>query len=198
MTNTLRLPSVVLVPVALLACGLAGCLSPRPDTSRYFTLPPAGSAPATGAPVPLVGLGPVTLPPYLDRNEVATRVSPEQLAYSASDRWAAPLASQVTGVLAEELRARIPAGDVVPWPWPLSPPPDVTVAVDFLRLEADASGGTTLHARWTVTVRGRAPLQGETRIEEPGAAGDARAAVAAMGKALSALAGQLADAARRP
>jgi hypothetical protein len=198
MTSPARLPTAAIASLALVALGLAGCLSPRPDTSRYFTLPPAGGAPAAGAPVPLVGLGPVTLPPYLDRNEVATRVSAEQLSYSSSDRWAAPLAGQVGRVLAEELRARIPAADVVAWPWPLSPVPDVAVAVDFLRLEADAAGGATLHARWTVTVRGRAPSQGETRIEEPGAAGDARSSVAAMGKALSALAGQLAGVARRP
>ncbi|HET8723664.1 MAG TPA: PqiC family protein [Anaeromyxobacteraceae bacterium] len=198
MTNPARLPLAALVPAVLLAGGLAGCLSPRPDTSRYFTLPATGTATAAGAPVPLVGLGPVTLPAYLDRNELATRVSPEQVGYSGSDRWAAPLAGQVAGLLAEELRTRVPATDVVQWPWPLSPVPDVAVAVDFLRLDADAAGGATLHARWTVTARGRAPRQGETRIDEPGTAGDARSSVAAMGKALSSLAGQLADAARRP
>ncbi|MEY2668512.1 MAG: hypothetical protein RJA59_1150 [Pseudomonadota bacterium] len=186
----MRTPLAIVAALSL----LPGCLGPRVDGSRYFTLPVAG-APAEGAPVAALGLGPVTLPPYLSRSEIATRVSPEQVTYSGNDRWAAPLEEQVGRALAEELRARLPAREVVRWPWALSPGPDVAVAVDFLRFEAASGGGATLHARWTVTVRGKAPLSGETRIEEPGGPGDVRASVAAMGRALSALAGQLVGAA---
>ncbi len=186
-------------PVAILAALslLPACLGPRVDGSRYFTLP-AAEAPAAGAPVAVLGLGPVTLPPYLSRPEVATRVSPEQVSYAGNDRWAAPLEDQVGRALAEELRARLPARKVVHWPWALSPGPDVAVAVDLLRFEADAGGGATLHARWTVTARGKPPVTGETRLHEGGAPGDVPGSVAAMGRALSALAGQLAGVAVKP
>jgi uncharacterized lipoprotein YmbA len=187
-----------LPPLVLLLAGLTGCLSPRADTSRYFTLPAASAPAGGGAAVPVLGLGPVTLPPYLDRNEVATRVSPEQVTYSGTDRWAGPLDDLVARALAEDLRARLPAVAVVRWPWPVQPGPDVAVAVDFLRLEADAGGGATLQARWTVTVRGSAPVPGESRIHEPSPAGDASAAAAALGRAVDGLAGELARAARRP
>ncbi len=53
-------------------CLLASCLGPRADSSRYFTLPPAG-APAAGPATLTVGLGPVTLPPWLSRPEIAIR-----------------------------------------------------------------------------------------------------------------------------
>lgn len=175
---------------------LPACLGPRVDGSRYFTLDApgasAGAAPAAGTPVAVLGLGPVTLPPYLSRPEVATRIGPEQLSYSSADRWAAPLEDLVAAALGEELRARLPAREVVRWPWPLGVPPDVSASVEFLRFEADAAGGATLHARWTVTARGKPPMTGETRLHEGGAAGDVPGSVAAMGRALSALAGQLA------
>jgi hypothetical protein len=174
---------------------LPACLGPRVDTSRYFTLPPAGSS-AAGVPIASVGLGPVTLPPYLSRPEVATRLGPEQIAYSANDRWAGPLDELTVQALSEELRARLPAREVQRWPWPLGAPPDVTASVEFLRFEADAAGGATIQARWTVSARGRAPAAGETRLHEGGAPGDVPGSVAALGRALGALAADLAAAAR--
>jgi uncharacterized lipoprotein YmbA len=176
---------------------LPACLGPRADASRYFTLPAAGE-PSARAPVASVGLGPVTLPPYLSRPEVATRLGPAQITYSANDRWAAPLEDLASQALSEELRARLPAREVLRWPWPLVAPPEVGVSVEFLRLEADAAGGATIQARWTVSARGRAPVTGETRLHEAGAPGDVPGSVAALGRALGALAADLAAAARAP
>jgi uncharacterized lipoprotein YmbA len=184
----------------LLAASIAACasLEPRPDRSRYYTLPPASAAATSAAPLASLGLGPVTLPPYVDRPEIATRVGAAEVAYGPDARWAAPLAEMVPRALAEDLRGRLPARDVIRWPWPLGSPPEVAVAVDLLRFEADAAGGATLEARWTVAVRGRAPATGETRVREAGPAGDAAASVAALGRALGALAADLAAAARAP
>jgi hypothetical protein len=175
---------------------LPGCLNPRPDTSRYFTLPSPSAAPATGPGVASLGLGPVTLPPYVGRLEIATRAGPDEIRYAAGDRWAAPLDEMVVRSLGDELRARVPARDVVRWPWPLQAPPEATVAVEFLRLEGDAAGGATLEARWTAAVRGRPPVSGETRVREPGQAGDVPGSVAALGRALGRLAAEVAAAVR--
>jgi uncharacterized lipoprotein YmbA len=183
------------IPLLAALALLPSCLGPRTDSSRYFTLPPAGT-PSGGAAVASVGLGPVNLPPYLSRPEVATRLGPEQVAYAGNDRWAAPLDELTARALSEELRARLPAREVVRWPWPVGAPPDVAATVEFLRFEADAAGGATLQARWTVSRRGGAPVTGETRLHEAGAAGDVPGSVAALGRALGALAADLAAAAR--
>jgi uncharacterized lipoprotein YmbA len=185
------------VAVALLGL-LPACLSPRTETSRYYTLPEVAPAPASAVPVAAVGLGPLTFPPYLLRTELATRLGPERIAYSTNDRWAAPLEDLVTRAFAEELRVGLPARDVVRWPWALSSPPEVAVAVDLLRFEADGPGGATLEARWTVTAQGLAPRSGETRVHEEGAAGDAGGSVSALGRALGVLARDVSAAARAP
>ncbi len=83
----------------MVACVIASAcsvLGPIPDRSRFFTLtasPPmdADRAEASGGAI-VYGLGPVVLPAYLDRNQVATRVSETEAAYSQWDRWAEPLA----------------------------------------------------------------------------------------------------------
>lgn len=184
----------VLAFLAALAL-LPGCLGPRVDGSRYFTLPLAG-APVAGAPVATVGLGRLTMPPYLSRPEVATRLGPDRLSYSSSDRWAAPLEDLAAAALGEELRARLPAREVLRGPWPLGAPPDVAVTVEFQRFEGDASGGATIQARWTVSPRGKPAVTGETRLHEDGPPGDVPGSVAALGRALGRLAVDLAAAAR--
>jgi len=186
------------VTVALLLL-LPACLGPRTESSRYYTLPeaaqsPTAQAPATGA--PSLGLGPITLPPYLDRPELATRLGPERITYASNDRWAAPLEELLVRALAEDLRTGLPAREIVRWPWPLGSPPEVSASVDLLRFEADPAGGATLEARWVVTLRGGASVTGETRVREGGAPGDAAASVSALGRALGVLARDVAAAAR--
>jgi uncharacterized lipoprotein YmbA len=115
---------------------------------------------------------------------------------SAQDRWAAPLPELFRRALAEELRALLPGWQLAEWPWPRTPPPDLAVAVDVLRFEADAAGGAQLEARWTVRAGAGAPVTGETRVAEKAPGGDVAASVAALGRALEALARDLAEAAR--
>jgi uncharacterized lipoprotein YmbA len=197
--------AAALAAVLAAATGAAGCLDPIPDRTRWYTLPAPAASPAPAAATPAaspagvatLGLGPVTLPPYLDRPEVVTRAAPERIDVSSRDRWAAPLPEQFRRALAEDLRALLPAWSVVEWPWPRNPPPDVAVAVDVLRFEADASGGALLEARWTVRRGAAAPVSGETRVAEAAPPGDVAASVAAMGRAAQALARDLAGATQR-
>ena len=146
--------------------------SARGPTAPATSPSPPRGRPPPGPPVASVGLGPVTLPPYLSRPEVATRIGPEEVAYAASDRWAAPLDELAVLALSEELRARLPAREVLRWPWPLGAPPEVAVSVVFLRFEADAAGGA--HARRPAGPSRRAagaPVTGETRHQRERGAG---------------------------
>ncbi len=98
--------------VALLAFVVAGCtfLSPRHDPSRFYTLSPrspAAIAPAARDAGPSVVVGPVTFPAYLDRNEVAVRVSPSELKYATAERWAEPLVQNFTRILVENLSSAL-------------------------------------------------------------------------------------------
>jgi uncharacterized lipoprotein YmbA len=70
--------------------------------------------------------------------------------------------------------------------------------VELIRFEGDATGGATVEARWVVTVRGQHPIRGQTLRHEPGAPGDVPGSVAALGRALGAVAADLAAAARKP
>jgi uncharacterized lipoprotein YmbA len=60
-----------------------------------------------------IGIGPVTLPKYLDRPQIVTFTSPYALNVVEFDRWAEPLESTFVRVLAENLALLLPRAHVV-------------------------------------------------------------------------------------
>ncbi len=149
MTNaTLRLAGLIT------ACMIAGCsiLGPTQDRTRFFTLntlPEPGASVAQSAAV--YGLGPIKLPAYLDRSEIAMRVSPTEVVYSNTDYWAEPLSATVSAVLLSNLATLLGTDRIVPYPWPVNAGVDYQIQITMLRFECDATGQCQLYSRWWIT-----------------------------------------------
>jgi uncharacterized lipoprotein YmbA len=187
-------------PAVALAAALAlvaGCLTlePRPDRTRYFVLEAAPSSPEPTRPaVPVLGVGPVRLPAYLDRPEIVTRAGSARIEVASGDRWAAPLDVLFTSVLAEDLRAAVPAREVYGWPWSGGVSPEWSVSVDVLRFDGEPDGTAVLEARWIVRRGGTLANQGVTMARERSATPEIAATVAALSRAIGALARDIAAA----
>jgi hypothetical protein len=180
---------IALCALALLA---AGCtvLAPQHDPSRFYTLLAREAATAgRGAGLSVI-VGPVTVPAYLDRNEVAVRVSPTELTYALAERWAEPLVQGFTRVLVEDLGAALGSDRVVAVTASTGVTPDYWIEVIVVRYEADVDGSAELTARWAVRDAGRKVL----RIRQSQHARQAAAATTEdRVSALSAALGDLAD-----
>ena len=189
---------VPLAPLsALLAATACVKLGPSTDLSRFFLLTPEPTAPS-GPPAagPIVAVGPVTLPEYLDRDVIVTRIGPNEVHVAASDRWAEPLATQVPGILARNLGGRLGASRAVTYPWPRAITPDVVVRVDFRRFEADQAGTAHLEASWLVDAGGTVRA-GSTAASQAMEGATVDAAVAALSTLLGRLGEEIATATGR-
>ncbi len=181
--------------------GLAGCsslLAPRPDRSRFYVLtaqPAAAqvSPASTGAGLSL-GLGPITMPPYLDRPQVVTRIGPNELRLSEIDRWAEPLDSNFAHVLAQDLTLRLGTTRIHPFPWYNATSIDYQVEVAVHRFETDASGRSELAAHWTIIDgRNKSLLDsGDTTIAQSGTPGDTAANTGALSRTVAEFSDQIA------
>ncbi len=193
----------------ILGClGVSACsvLAPIPDRSRFFTLTatPAAHADhdrtpgrrASGTPEVVYGLGPIIIPAYLDRNQVATRVSPTEVAYSQWERWAEPLGTNVSLVLLQNLSSELETDGIVSYPWLGSARVDYQIAIRLLRLESDTTGESHLKARWSITDVERAHqlVAQETSLTRRGQPNDTTAATAALSAMLGDLAHEIANA----
>jgi len=176
---------------------VAGCLGPQQDPSAFFLLSPA-PGPAVGTPIPVsVGLGPVTIPGYLDRPQIVVRLSDNEIQLSEADRWAEPLRDHITRTLEENLSRLLPGSSYVDFPWYESARPDYALQLEIRHFEADAGGQVVLDGTWRL-------LQGEEEVDSRDAsidesvAGPSRGAgVAAQSRALAELSGEIAAAVRR-
>lgn len=200
-----------LVCAALAALLLAACAETQPAT--YYTLAPiapddsagAATAPAS-APFDLaVGLGPVTLPQYLDRPQIVSRSERHRLTLAEFDRWAEPIHDTVVRTLTENLSGLLGTERIVPLPnrraWDL----DYLVEVDVLRFDTDAEGNSHLAARWAIfRADGTAPLLVRRTdvvrpvADHPDGAQHYAAVAAAMSACLGDLSRALAEALQRP
>lgn len=147
-----RFMLAILLPLsATLATGCS--FGPREDPSRFYLLPGPGDTigpdvdEASGL---VVGLGPVTLPAYLDRPEIVLRRSPTEVDVRRWDRWAEPLEDALTRTLAGSLRSTAGVREVAPFPWRGRVPVDRRVEVDVVRFECEEGGDAVLEARWRV------------------------------------------------
>ena len=188
------------VAVALvLAASQSACLfRARPDSYRYYTLTSSAEPPVRSASALTVGLGPVTLPGYLSRPGLVTRVDDTQVRYAEGDLWAEPLAKQFTRTLSEDLSRALGGARIVDYTWYPSAPVDVAVPVNVLSFEVDTTGTATLTAGWAL----RDPhshqvgYEGQSEIVEPGKGTSAKeagdATVAALSRALAQLSREIA------
>jgi uncharacterized lipoprotein YmbA len=190
----------VLMGLSLVGCGT---LSPRSDPSRFFTLTPlpqAEEAGTKGAGNPAgisLGIGPVTLPGYLDRQEIVTRVAQNRIDLSENDRWAEPLAENFTRALAQNLSSLLQTDRLVFYPWELNRKPNYQVEIEVLRFESNASGDAQLSARWAVLdVNKKNSQSKESRLARPAKGKSTEAAIAALSEALGDFSREIADAVR--
>jgi uncharacterized protein len=185
-----------LLPALLTACAVG-------QQTRFYTLtratePTVAARSGNGL---VIGLGPVTLPPYLDRPDIVTRQGANQMRLPDVYRWAEPLQPLMTRMLAEDLYALLDASDVIPLPQRGDIRLDRAIEVEVGRFDATEDGEVTLDARWRIYGGDEHTLitSGRSILTEAGAPPpDYDAIVAAMSRAVGRLSQEIAAAIAGP
>ncbi len=97
-----------------------------------------------------IGVGPIKIPEYLERPQIATRATPSSLQFAEFDKWAESLEKNLTRVLAENLSLLLSTDRVVVFPWAGPVHVQYQVTVDVTELEYTADGKAILVAGWSV------------------------------------------------
>jgi uncharacterized lipoprotein YmbA len=97
-----------------------------------------------------IEIGPVTLPEYLDRPQIVTRMGQNKIVLAEFDRWAEPLDDNFARVLLENLSCLLSTDQITVFPYKGSMNQVYRIAVDVSRFDADEHGSVTFSARWTI------------------------------------------------
>jgi uncharacterized lipoprotein YmbA len=135
-----------LTTTCLLILLLTGCGST--PTQNFYVLS-AGQGPDPSGETPSLGVGPISVPEYLNRNTLVYRRDGNQLQIARYERWAEPLEEGIARVLRLNLARLLNTEDIRPFPWHPDRAPDFGIKVTLLALDADEYGAE-LEAEWLI------------------------------------------------
>lgn len=156
------------IMLALLGCGLSlliGCVNlgaGTTETTRLYVLSPMTTA-GTTAPRQTdggfsVGIGPLTMPAYLNRPQIVTRIADNEINIADFANWAGPLDRNFQRVLAENLALLTGTDAVYPHPWRGTLRPTFRLLLEVTRFDANPTGDAVLSVRWEVLNARGAPV----------------------------------------
>jgi len=164
MTRLERGAAAVLWLGTLGACSVLP--SPAPPRYEYLVLTTSAlAAPVAGGVT--VAIDDVRLPAYLERAELVTRLSDNQIQFSPRARWAEPLSNAVPRVLADDLATALAGSGVRV----VARGGDADLALDIAvdQLEGPVAGPVRVRARWSLRRAGQRALAGSGQLtaDEP-------------------------------
>ena len=194
------------IRLTLIGCGLfllAGCLDLGQGTqqsTRLYVLSPMTTAEPSATNRPdedfALGVGPLALPSYLNRPQIATRIDDHEIIVADFDQWAEPLNRSFQRVLTENLSLLLDTDAVYPHPWRRTLRPTYRLRLAVVRFDANPTGDAVLITRWEVLDTRGQPLTDKTKSvhRQTVAREDMAGVVTAMSLALAELSREIAAA----
>jgi uncharacterized lipoprotein YmbA len=194
MKNEMMRLSMVLFSAVLMV--ISACTGTTKPSNFYVlsALPESETAVAAGNEKLAIGIGPITLPIYLDRSQIVTRISRNELKMNEFHRWAEPLKDNFFRVLAENLSVLLNTIDVSIYPRRILTPVNYQVGIDVTRYDVTSDGKALLIAYWAVLGEGKKIIvKRKSVLSTEAASMDYKDIVAAQNQALSELSRSIAS-----
>jgi uncharacterized lipoprotein YmbA len=183
-----RTISIGMIIICWLAAVLTGCShSPRVTFYTLEVVTTAETAPP-GTTSFSVAVGPVTLPVVVDRPQLVIRAAANRVDILEMHRWAEPLKSSVSRLIAENLARQLGPVRVSVYPQNASENADYRVLVDVQRFAGTPGECVTIDALWSVRHTGGVTTRtGRSVINEKVVGVSYDVLVEAYGRALAAV-----------
>jgi hypothetical protein len=192
--KTLLRVSVVLVAFAV---GFSGCAGKSASSKFYVlsSLPKSKQGALDGL---AIGVFPVAMPDYLDRPQIVTRISENEIKLDEFSRWAGPLQENFYTVLVENLGVLLNTDKIFKTLQNPGVPVTLQVGVEVVRFDGTLGGDVVLVAKWSLYAEEgkKFVLAKRSSITELTEASGYEALVAAQSRAVAGLSREIAEAIR--
>lgn len=170
--------------LCMLAC-LYGCAQSAP--ARFYTLS-AMAQPTAAKFQHAISVGPILIPPVVDRPQMVTRLGQNEVRIDEFNRWAVSLQKDIARVIADNLAVKLGSSHVTVFPQSTPDTSAIRIAVDIRSFESAEGKNVTIDAHWTVrTPEDDRTVSGRTIRQEPCTGIDHDDRVAAYSRALERL-----------
>jgi len=143
-----------------------------------------------------IGVGPIRMPMYLDRSDIVTRGSSNQVEIAKFAQWAGPLQENFSRVLAENLSVLLKTDKVGVFPFVRREIIDYNVTVYVTRFDGRPGDKSHLRARWSILdgKRKQSFYEKHTIVSHPAVDDTTEALIAAKSNTLADLSREIAKA----
>ena len=175
---------------------LTSCGGSKQEFYRLSAATPANSGGGGERSVSL-GVGPITLPGYIDRSELVFQSGPNEFQVPPNVSWTGSLQENIASVLARDLREQLGAREVLTYPWPSGRAPAQRVALDVRQFHGISGSDAILDTAWRIEgANGSVLRRGSVNLREPIQGDGYSAVVAAESRLLARCAAVIAEALR--
>jgi hypothetical protein len=146
----------------------------------------------------LIGIGPVNIPDYLDRPQMVSRTSQNELYIDEFNRWADSLDSDIARVLAENLSTLLSEEHVSVLTSMPAAAVEYRIMLNVTRFDIMPDNTFLLKTQWSILgIDGKKVLMRESYLSEQIDGKDYGARVAAMSRAIEMLSRDIAEAVKQ-
>ncbi len=137
---------------AVLILLTTGC-SIKPDKISYYQLAARADVATVDAGIPdqsVIGIGPITIPEMLKRQEIVLADSGNRYTLADKHRWAGLLEKDIAVTVRENLSVLLNSQQIFTYPWPGYIRPDYQIRLELLHLTGQLGGPVSLKANWSI------------------------------------------------
>jgi hypothetical protein len=199
--GAMKYQSVFSLGMVVLTVLLSGCI--RDSRPMHFYMLNADSGVADTVRVsaagqgPVIGLGPIRIPEYLNRPQMIVAIADNQYRLSEDHRWAEPLDQNISLALFKALPRQLGTDRIVRFPWSQRQVIDYQVGIDILEFNVDANGQSRLIAQWFVKRKDKPTIDKRSVYQSPASTTDHAVMVKAQSQCLTKLGQEIAGTLRQ-
>ena len=197
--GTMQRRAFFLLGSVVLALALSGCAHDSKPVQYYRLSVDSGNGarlPAV-AQGPVIGLGPIRIPEYLDRPQMIVAITDNQYRLSEEHRWTDRLDQNISLALFKALPGQLGTDKIVRYPWPQRQLVDYQIGIDILEFNVDANGQSRLIAQWTIKRKDQPAIDKRSDYRFPASSTDYDVMVKAQSQCLSKLSQEIAETIRQ-
>ncbi len=139
--------------LSFLLVPLTGCIGGSTPPAQFYLLEPIseGASSASGISTkPMIALGPVRIPRYIDRPQIVTASGKNAYQLNEFNRWAESLDDNISRVLAQNLSRLAPVDVVLANASNRARQAQLRVSVNILEFHVNPQGQAGLNAQWQI------------------------------------------------
>ena len=199
--GAMKYQSVFAWGMVVLTILLSGCMRDSRPVQFYMLNADSGVADtarvSAASQGPVIGLGPIRIPEYLNRPQMIIAIADNQYRLSEDHRWAERLDQNISLALFKALPRQLGTDRIVRFPWSQRQVIDYQVGIDILEFNVNASGQSRLIAQWFIKRKDLPTIDKRSIYQFPASTTDQAVMVKAQSQCLTKLGQEIAEILRR-